>query len=314
MLAVSICIPAYREIALLEKALDSVVMQRFTDYEVIVADDTPDAAVEDLIRSYDFGGRMHYFRNPHALGAPRNWNEAVASARAPLVKLLHQDDRFAHADALGRFVALMQAHPDCAFGFCASRVEDLPGGREWVHAADAAQLADLKRRPERLLLGNVVGGPSATIYRRALALDYDPRLRWLVDVDFYMRALRQNPRVAFAAEPLVVTSNGPHQISATLRHDTALQAREALLMFEKALDQLADDPDVAVFWWRTLRANRIRSARQIGRLGAPSPAVAAYFKTLFAHPPRSERRRLADFVPDRLREVWRPIRHALFRS
>ena len=309
MSAVSICIPTYRQVDFLQQALDSLVIQRFTDYEVVVTDDSPDGDVEELIRSYDFGGRLRYFRNFRPLGSPRNWDEAVRLSSAPLIKILHHDDQFAHADALGRFVALMEQNPDCAFGFSATQVEDVMTGASWVHSADAAQIADMKRRPERLLLGNVIGAPSATIYRRSLGLDFDPRMRWLVDVDFYMRALRLNPRVAVTEEPLIITPTGArHQVTEAVRDDGALQVREALLMFEKAFDQLSGDPDVALFWWRTLKRYRVRNVKQLARYGEIQPALNAYFRSLFAHPPRDGRRRLADFVPAALRNLWRPVR------
>ncbi len=315
MTAVSVCIPAYRQVSYLEQALDSLVIQRFIDYEVVITDDSPDGEVEELIRSYDFGGRLRYFRNLHPLGSPRNWDEAIRLSHAPLVKILHHDDRFANGDALGRFVALMDENPDCLLGFCASQVEDVSTGESWVHAADAAQLADMKLRPERLLLGNVIGAPSATIHRRSAALHYDPRLKWLVDVDFYMRALRLNPRVAFLPEPLIVTTSGAaHQITETVRGDEALKMRETLLMFEKAFNQLHDDPDVALFWWRLLKRNKVRSAKQMERFAATPPAIAAYFRALYAHPPRDGRRRLGDLMPTVLRDAWRPIRQSLFKS
>lgn len=312
MTAVSICIPAYRQVEFLELALDSVVEQRFTDYEVVITDDSPDGEVEDLVRTYDFGGRLRYFRNSHPLGSPMNWDEAIRQSRAPLIKILHHDDRFAHPDALGRFVALMDANPDCLLGFSASQVEDVVNDRTWIHRADATQLDDLRRRPERLLLGNVIGAPSATIHRRALSLEFDPRMKWYVDVDFYMRALRQRPRIAFTEEPLIITPTGvAHQVTEQFRDNALLRMREGLLMFEKAFDQLHDDPDVAVFWWRTLRGLRMRALKHLERQAeVPSP-LKPYFRHLFAHPPRGEHKTLADYVPSALRDAWRPVRQAL---
>ena len=45
---ISICIPAYKRIDYLQKLLDSISIQTFKDYEVIVTDDSPDESVEIL--------------------------------------------------------------------------------------------------------------------------------------------------------------------------------------------------------------------------------------------------------------------------
>ncbi|MEP9376345.1 glycosyltransferase family 2 protein [Aquabacter sp. CN5-332] len=309
MPAVSVCIPAYRQVAALEQALDSLVVQRFTNYDVVITDDSPDSEVEALIRTYDFGGRLRYFRNPHPLGAPRNWDEAIRLSHAPLIKMLHPHDRFAHPDALGRFVALMDENPDCLLGFAASRVED-EAGQTSLNAADPAQLADLKRRPERLLLGDVIGSASAAIRRRAPPLEYDPRLTRLVDVDLHLRALRLNPRLAYLEEPLTLISTEPPP---STPEDRTLEVREALVIFQKVFDQLHDDPDAALYWWRMLKRHKVRSFKQLVRLGEPPPALAAYFRRLYACPPRDGERSLADALTAPFRLAWRPI-HTLFKS
>jgi glycosyltransferase involved in cell wall biosynthesis len=61
---VSICIPAYKQTGPLQKTLESVQMQGFLDYEIVLTDDSPDDAVEKLARSFSFGNKLRYFRNP----------------------------------------------------------------------------------------------------------------------------------------------------------------------------------------------------------------------------------------------------------
>ena len=131
-------------------------------------------------------------------------------------------------------------------------------------------------------------------------------MKWYADVDFYLRALRQNPRIAFTEEPLVVTVAGsPHQVSEQLRDNGVVRMREALLLFEKAFAQLQADPEMAVFWWRILHDLRIRNLKamdkHLDRYTQVPPALRAYFRHLFAHPPRSEVEGLARFVPSLLR-------------
>jgi len=48
-LFVSICVPAYQRPELLKRLLDSILVQEYTRYEVVVTDDSPGTTVSDLI-------------------------------------------------------------------------------------------------------------------------------------------------------------------------------------------------------------------------------------------------------------------------
>lgn len=60
---VSIFIPTYQQVDYLGKVLDSIAVQSFQDYEVIVNDDSSDDRVQQLVAHYGFGSQLHYFRN-----------------------------------------------------------------------------------------------------------------------------------------------------------------------------------------------------------------------------------------------------------
>jgi glycosyltransferase involved in cell wall biosynthesis len=57
---VSICIPAYNQTEYLRKNLDSILMQSFVDYEVILTDDSTTNEVRDLVEVYDFKCKKKY--------------------------------------------------------------------------------------------------------------------------------------------------------------------------------------------------------------------------------------------------------------
>ena len=78
---VSICIPTYKQVDYLRKTLDSVLLQDFHDYELIISDDSSDDSVENLLREFDFKGKLNYFRNSVALGSPANWNYSIKQAK-----------------------------------------------------------------------------------------------------------------------------------------------------------------------------------------------------------------------------------------
>lgn len=93
MVKVSICVPAYKNPVGVERLLESVKVQSFTDYEVVVTDDSQDGSVEEVVRRAEVPG-MVYVRNAVRKGATGNWNEAVRHASGEYIKIMHHDDWF----------------------------------------------------------------------------------------------------------------------------------------------------------------------------------------------------------------------------
>lgn len=245
---VSICIPTYRQVDFLRQTLHSVVVQKFTDYEIIISDDSPDDSVRDLISEFNFGEKLHYYRNEKSLGSPENWNAAIGKASGEYVKILHHDDMLAHPDALSAFVGLLDNNPDANFGFSASRIEDAQSESVRESRPTDEKLLMLRTAPEKLFLGNCIGAPSATICRRDAALDYDRRMKWLVDIDFYIRILQQSKDFAYSPEVLIVTpTNAGHQVTEICNTDAETELYEYSLLYFKNAEYLANDDDALAF-------------------------------------------------------------------
>lgn len=87
----SVVIPTYNRAALLAEALDSVFAQRFTDFEVVVADDGSTDGTAALLRSY--GERLRIVRQAN-LGPGAARNLAAKVARGRYLAFLDSDDRW----------------------------------------------------------------------------------------------------------------------------------------------------------------------------------------------------------------------------
>ena len=87
----SVIIPTYNRAALLSEALDSVFAQRFTDFEVIVADDGSTDGTTDVLQAYR--DRVRVVRQANGgPGAARNL--AAKEARGRYLAFLDSDDRW----------------------------------------------------------------------------------------------------------------------------------------------------------------------------------------------------------------------------
>jgi glycosyltransferase involved in cell wall biosynthesis len=228
---VSICIPAYGQPQRALKALQSVCEQDFDDYEVIFTDDTPNDSVYSAVESFFNDKRFRYFKNERSLGSPLNWNRAVELARGRFLKILHHDDWLLNKSSLRRFVQLLESNEHVNFAFCASQNCDGSGRPVYMTKASHRQLQLLEKDPTFLALGNFVGAPSATIYRRNEKFVFDAKLKWLVDIDFYMRILEDNRAFAFSSEPLVgITVGTQDQVTATSYQDKNIEISEAVYL------------------------------------------------------------------------------------
>jgi glycosyltransferase involved in cell wall biosynthesis len=200
---VSISIPAYRQADLLRRALESIAEQTFRDFEVVITDDSPDDAVERVAAEFGPCFAVRYCRNVKRLGPPENWNEAVRQSRGELVKILHHDDWFYDRDSLQNLVRIMEENPEAALGFGYSMCCSAADGKRTLHAPGLPLIQAIRNDPNELFYGNTIGAPSATIFRRKDFQPFDGHLKWVVDLEFYVRLLRRKPELALWAQPVV---------------------------------------------------------------------------------------------------------------
>jgi glycosyltransferase involved in cell wall biosynthesis len=230
---VSICIPAYREPDKLAKLLDSIASQDFSDFEVIVSDDSPDDSVKHTCERFPQLA-IRYFKNTPSKGSPANWNFAIAQASAPWIKLIHHDDYFYSASALRRFVQATQDQPDADYFFSNTFIFESTVEKGRVYGVDMQVLDRISEQPAYLFHRNLIGAPSVGFFKQSMHLRFDEQLIWLVDVEFYCRLLFQHT-VGHIPEPLVTTVVSDSQLTTGLRNVIKFEVGEFLYSYHKLM-------------------------------------------------------------------------------
>lgn len=88
---VSVVIPTYNRSALVAKAVDSVLNQQFTDYEIIVVDDGSADDTKETLNKY--GDRIKYiYQDNSGVSAARN--TGIAASRGKWLAFLDSDDEW----------------------------------------------------------------------------------------------------------------------------------------------------------------------------------------------------------------------------
>lgn len=241
---VSICIPAYKQVKYLGKLLDSVLIQTYTDFEIILTDDTPDDAVLSFIKKHPIYPKINYYKNTPAKGSPGNWNEAIRLAKGEYIKIMHHDDWFTQEDSLEKFVKALDENPSVVFAFCASKIKYANWFKRRINRLTPGDFKEIQQHPARLFKGNRVGGPSATIYRRGPHMFFDEQLVWLVDIDFYISFFTRRATILYIDEPLICTiTNAAHSVTTQVEQNIKVEIFEHFYVYDKHKNDFSNDPE-----------------------------------------------------------------------
>ena len=90
---VTICLPTYNSGRFLAESLDSILEQKFLDFELIICDDNSTDKTPDVLDKYAaIDPRIKFYKNPARLGLFSNWNQTLKYARGEYITIFAQDD------------------------------------------------------------------------------------------------------------------------------------------------------------------------------------------------------------------------------
>lgn len=256
---ISICIPAYKRVRKLQRLLRSIAEQTYHNYEIVITDDSPDDSVKRLVAQH-VNMPIRYFHNTPALGTPANWNHGISLAAGEWIKLMHDDDWFRTPESLQRLVDKTGEGKRFIFSRYANVFED---GKEQFPRFPRPWRNRIIAFPVTLLAQNVIGPPSVTLIHSSIKEIYDIRMKWRVDIDFYIRLLLIEKEFACAEEPLVNVGIGSTQVTNDCINLPQVELPEGLLLLKKYGTKSLKHILVYDAWWRILRNTGIRSSKQL---------------------------------------------------
>jgi glycosyltransferase involved in cell wall biosynthesis len=263
---ISICIPAYKRVEFLKRLLDSIARQVFRDFEVIVTDDSPDQAVKVLCDSYMVQLPLRYFRNQQALGTPENWNEAIRQTKGQWIKIMHDDDWFVNENSLGAFAAAIVRRPRTSFIFSAYHNIFLDENRSEDMFVPKGRYKYFLKNNTVLFANNIIGPPSVVLYKNEGDIFFDPTVKWVVDIDFYIRYLNGRTPV-YIDKILVNVGMGSQQVTRDCFRLRPVEIPENLYLLNKVGVNNLENILVYDAWWRLMRNLEIRSPEDISSSG-----------------------------------------------
>lgn len=204
--AVSIVMAAYNEEQNIGRALESILAQTFTDWELIIIDDGSTDATTDVVRRYaDKDSRLNLVCNANNLELSASLNKGIKLARADLIARADADD-INLPERLSRQYEYMQAHEEVDVLGTGAYLLDETGRRVNAFSHPATHV-ELKNLP---FLKIQFFHPSVMIRKRFFdtAGLYDPNYPNAEDKEMWLRGLSVGCRYANLPEPLIEYSTG----------------------------------------------------------------------------------------------------------
>lgn len=214
---VSVIIPTYNRAPLLPRAMDSIIAQTCTDWEIILVDDgsTDDTPVVAARYEQQLGHRLTVIRQPNA-GSSAARNRGIDAARGEFIAFLDSDDEFLPRK-LERQLELFRRCPQLGLVYCDSSYINLQGARQAsvfdTKAPQARRVSYREVAPglclcddsffTHLLTNYFVSTISGLVRRDVLgsAIRFPVGYAYAEEWMFYLRVARRAP-AGFVNEPL----------------------------------------------------------------------------------------------------------------
>jgi len=218
---VSVCIPNYNYGHFVGEAIQSVLNQTFTDFELIIVDDCSNDNSISVIRSFR-DSRIRFYRNDKNIGRLRNINKCISLARGSYVTILPSDGMYS-SDSLAKRVQVLDLNPQVGLVFCSAKIIDEKGVilREY-RPFENNQIMHGEKFFKILILGNRILTLTALV-RRECYIKLGAFNREVAsgsrDWEMWLR-ICLNYDIAYINQPLAYERKHPDNISSYRGHTT----------------------------------------------------------------------------------------------
>jgi glycosyltransferase involved in cell wall biosynthesis len=124
---IGVGMPVYNGQKYLREAVDSILGQTFSDFELLISDNASTDATRDICEEYSGrDSRIRYVRQDVNIGGSRNWNFVAESSRGKYFKWASAND-VCHPEMLARCKEILDLRPDVVLCYPRTRMIDDAG-------------------------------------------------------------------------------------------------------------------------------------------------------------------------------------------
>jgi len=186
---VSVIITTYRQQGFLSEAIESVLVQTFDDFELIVINDDPlDKETDRVVLPYR-DPRIIYIKNEKNFKGARSLNIGLELARGEFVAILDDDDAWISRDKLWKQVDFLEKNREYVIVGTSSVHVNRKTGKEITRYVGGLDLENIKK----FILTKVPFAHSSILCRRdvmILAGGYNQDFPRAKDIELYIKLMR----------------------------------------------------------------------------------------------------------------------------
>lgn len=196
----SILIPTYNYrigIYKILECLNNINYAERENIEIIVSDDSDKVLIDKKLKNKlkKIFANFKYIHNKVPLGGPKNWNKLISLAKGKYIWLLHHDEFWEKNKNICEYIlnTIDKQNPNIILLPITKQKIIIFKKIKFIFLSKHKVFHNIQEKlisePKLLLKLNILGPPSAFIYKNR-NLKYDTKLKYLVDVDFYIRLLK----------------------------------------------------------------------------------------------------------------------------
>ena len=198
---VSIIIPTYNREKFLTRALNSILIQTFKNFELIVIDDASTDNTEKVLKNFQKKDkRIKYFRNSQNKGPSESRNIGIRMAKGKYIAFLDSDDEWL-PQKLEKQLKFIE-NKNAKVVTCWAYVNDKIRKKKYFY-----KVPYYKNPISKILKKNyILSGPSSVILERKV-IDkvgfFDSLIRYGEDWDYWIRIIKAGYNFFVVKEPLL---------------------------------------------------------------------------------------------------------------
>lgn len=218
----TIVIPTYNRADTITRAIQSVLNQTYSNFEIIVVDDNSNDNTAEIIKEIK-DARIHYIKNNENLGAAGARNVGIRNATGSLIAFQDSDDEW-YENKLEKQIEKLESNEEYGAVYCAFMYENssntyqIPNASEPVCSLEGYIY-------ERLLTGNTVGTPTLLVKKDVFddVGKFDETLKSLEDWELALRISRKYS-FAYVDECLVNAYYSENSVNQNIENHLLAQA------------------------------------------------------------------------------------------
>jgi glycosyltransferase involved in cell wall biosynthesis len=192
---ISVCIPVYNCEEFIGEAIDSVLKQTFTDYELIILDNQSTDRTVQIIKQYT-DPRIKFFQNDTNIGMLGNWNKILTYTNGEYIKMLPADD-YLSVNCLASQSKILDNDTQKKIALVSGR-KNIVDSKGKIYFNRGLTNSDMQMSGFDAINktvrsgGNTLGEPGSVMFRKdilAKAGSFDDGIYYVMDVNMWFKML-----------------------------------------------------------------------------------------------------------------------------